>query len=310
MAQKPKQLGRGLAALMGESTPTDMQDLDKIRSQKPVPVEHLHPGKYQPRRIINLEHIDELAASIRDKGIIQPIVVRRHPEKPSEYEIIAGERRWRAAQRAELHEVPIIIKEFTDQEALEVGLIENLQRQDLSPLEEAEGYQRLMDEFGHTQEIMAESIGKSRSHVANMVRLIALPDAVKSMLDDGHLSAGHARALLMAKDVITLAENVVARGLNVRETEKLIKLQSEPKKRALRASSAKDSDTKALEVSLRDRLGLGVSINTKGKSGSLTISYGNLDQLDELISILIKNPVGLPNKEDESSVVLKRPIER
>ena len=309
MAQKPKQLGRGLAALMGESTPMDMQDLDKIRSQKPVPVEHLHPGKYQPRRIIDLEHIDELAASIRDKGIIQPIVVRRHPEIPSEFEIIAGERRWRAAQRAELHEVPIVIKEFTDQEALEVGLIENLQRQDLSPLEEAEGYQRLMDEFGHTQEIMAESIGKSRSHVANMIRLIALPEAVKSMLDDGRLSAGHARALLMAKDVITLAENVVARGLNVRDTENLIKLQSEPKKPVHRASSSKDSDTKALEVSLRDRLGLGVSINSKGKSGSLTISYGNLDQLDELISILIKNPVGLPDKEDEVSVDLKRSMD-
>ena len=296
MAQKPKQLGRGLAALMGESTTTSMQELDTSRSYKTVPVEHLNPGKYQPRRIINLDNIEELASSIRDKGIIQPIVVRRHTVKTSEYEIIAGERRWRAAQRAELHEVPIIIKEFTDQEALEVGLVENLQRQDLSPLEEAEGYQRLMEEFGHTQEVMANNIGKSRSHVANMIRLIALPSSIKNMLDDGRLSAGHARALLMAEDPVILAENIVTRGLNVRDTEKLIKLQSEPKKSALRPSLEKDSDTKALELTLRDRLGLGVLIKSKGKSGTLTISYGNLDQLDELISILARNPVGLTNK--------------
>jgi ParB family chromosome partitioning protein len=293
MAQKPKQLGRGLAALMGESVATDMQELDKDRAYKLVPVEYLSPGKYQPRRIIDLDHIEELASSIRDKGLLQPIIVRKHPVKISEYEIIAGERRWRAAQRAELHEVPVIIKKFTDLEALEVGLIENLQRQDLSPLEEAEGYQRLMEEFGHTQEVMANSIGKSRSHVANMVRLIALPGEIKTMLDDGRLSAGHARALLMAENPIILAENIVTRGLNVRDTEKLIKMQLEPKKSTLRVRLEKDADTKALEVTLRDRLGLGVLIKPKGKSGTLTISYGNLDQLDELISILAKNPVGL-----------------
>ena len=296
MVQKPKQLGRGLAALMGESITTDTQELDKDSSYKLVPIEYLNPGKYQPRRIIDIDHIEELASSIRDKGIIQPIVVRKHPVKKAEYEIIAGERRWRAAQRAELHEVPIIIKEFTDQEALEVGLVENLQRQDLSPLEEAEGYQRLMEEFGHTQEIMANNIGKSRSHVANMVRLIALPSTIKVMLDDGQLSAGHARALLMAKDPLILAENIVARGLNVRDTEKLIKLQSKTKKLNLNVNLAKDADTKALEMTLRDRLGLGVLIKPKGKSGTLTITYSNLDQLDELISILVKNPVGLKNK--------------
>jgi ParB family chromosome partitioning protein len=296
MAPKPKQLGRGLAALMGESTATDMQELNKSHSFKSVPVENLSPGKYQPRRIIDIDHIEELASSIRDKGILQPIIVRQHPDKISEYEIIAGERRWRAAQRAELHEVPIIIKEFTDQEALEVGLIENLQRQDLSPLEEADGYQRLMEEFGHTQEVMANNIGKSRSHVANMVRLIALPNAIKKMLDDGQLSAGHARALLMAKDPIILAENIVTRGLNVRDTERLIKLQLEPKKEARNNNKAKDSDTKALENTLRDRLGLNVLIKAKGKSGTLTISYGNLDQLDELISILARRPVNLTNK--------------
>ena len=296
MASKPKQLGRGLAALMGKSTTTDMQELNKSHSFKSVPVESLSPGKYQPRRIIDLDHIEELASSIRDKGILQPIIVRKHSDKISEYEIIAGERRWRAAQRAELHEVPIIIKEFTDQEALEVGLIENLQRQDLSPLEEADGYQRLMEEFGYTQEVMANNIGKSRSHVANMVRLIALPDAIKKMLDDGQLSAGHARALLMAEDPIILAENIVARGLNVRDTEKLIKLQLEPKKEARNNNKEKGSDTKALETTLRDRLGLNVLIKAKGKSGTLTISYGSLDQLDELISILARNPVNLTNK--------------
>ncbi|NQW01510.1 MAG: ParB/RepB/Spo0J family partition protein [Rhodospirillales bacterium] len=286
MAQKPNQLGRGLAALLGESNGADLQDLDKVRALKPVPIAHLHPGKYQPRRIINMDHIDELAASIRDKGIIQPIVVRRHPDKPSEYEIIAGERRWRAAQRAELHEVPIVVKEFSDVEALEVALIENLQRQDLSPLEEAEGYQRLIEEFGHTQEVMARSIGKSRSHVANMVRLIALPREIKDMLDDGRLSAGHARALLAAEDPVTLAENIVARGLNVRETEQLVKARNQPARPRKSPNSTKDADTVALERSLTNQLGLGVTIESKGKGGKLTISFGNLDQLDELIAIL------------------------
>ena len=288
MAQKPTQLGRGLAALLGENEDQEYQELDKVRSHKSVPVEHLHPGKYQPRRIVDTDHIDELAASIRDKGIIQPIVVRRHPDIKAEYEIIAGERRWRAAQRAELHEVPVIIKEFSDREALEVGLIENLQRQDLSPLEEAEGYQRLMDEFGHTQEVMAKGIGKSRSHVANMVRLIGLPGPVKAMVDDGRLSAGHARALLMAEDPITLAENIVARGLNVRDTEKIIKLQSDPAtaKKSPTSKVPKDADTVALEHRIINQLGLAVDIKQQGEGGKVTITYKDLDQLDELVEIL------------------------
>ena len=288
MAQKPKQLGRGLAALLGENEDQEYQELDQVRSHKSVPIEQLHPGKYQPRRIINNENIEELAASIRDKGIIQPIVVRRHPDIKSEYEIIAGERRWRAAQKAEIDDVPVIIKEFTDQEALEVGLIENLQRQDLSPMEEAEGYQRLMDEFGHTQEVMAKGIGKSRSHVANMVRLIALPTEVKDMLDDGRLSAGHARALLMADDPVTLAENIVVRGLNVRDTEKLIKLQKDggSGKKPGSASNAKDADTVALEHRIINQLGLAVDVKQKGEGGKLTITYKTLDQLDQLIELL------------------------
>jgi ParB family transcriptional regulator, chromosome partitioning protein len=279
-AQKPKQLGRGLAALLGDPE-KDLPELDQIRATKPVPIEFLRPGKYQPRRIMNSDHIEELADSIRDKGIIQPIIVRRHPDDPKLYEIIAGERRWRAGQVAKLHEVPIIIKDFNDLETLEVALIENLQRQDLSPLEEAEGYQRLMDEFGHTQEIMAKGIGKSRSHVANMVRLLSLPEDVKTMIDDGQLSAGHARALIGAVDESALARLVVSEGLNVRETERLCK-DVVPTRSSSRPP-AKDSDTIALERDLTNILGLNVSIASKGQSGALTLKYKTLDQLEDVL---------------------------
>jgi len=278
--QKPKQLGRGLAALLG--TPEiDPAVVDQNYAAKPVPIEFLHPGKYQPRRIIDDAHIDELANSIRDKGIIQPIIVRRHPDGSKAYEIIAGERRWRAAQVAQLHEVPIVVKDFDDMQTLEVALIENLQRQDLSPLEEAEGYQRLMDEFGHTQDVLAKGIAKSRSHVANMVRLLTLPDDVKTMIDAGQLSAGHARALIGAPELSDLARHIVAAGLNVRETEKLVK-KGVPKK-PTSAAKIKDSDTIALERDLTNRLGLDVSITSTGQSGSLTLKYKSLDQLDEVL---------------------------
>ena len=275
--QKPKQLGRGLAALLGDPE-KDLPELDQIRTAKPVPVEFLRPGKYQPRRIMDSEHIEELAESIRDKGIIQTIIVRRHPDEPQAYEIIAGERRWRAAQVARLHEVPIIVKDFDDKETLEVALIENLQRQDLSPLEEAEGYQRLMDEFGHTQEVLAKGIAKSRSHVANMVRLLTLPDDVKTLIDEGKLSAGHARALIGAFDVSALAHHVVSAGLNVRETEKLTKIDT-PRP----PSPVKDADTIALERNLTNILGLNVSISSRGQGGSLTLKYKTLDQLEDVL---------------------------
>ena len=278
-AQKPKQLGRGLAALLGDPE-KDLPELDQIRTAKPVPVEFLRPGKYQPRRIMDADHIEELAESIRDKGIIQPIIVRRHPDEPQAYEIIAGERRWRAAQVARLHEVPIIVKDFDDLETLEVALIENLQRQDLSPLEEAEGYQRLMDEFGHTQEVLAKGIAKSRSHVANMVRLLTLPDDVKLLIDEGKLSAGHARALIGADDVSALARHVVSLGLNVRETEKLVKTGA-PRKPS--SPPVKDADTVALERNLTNILGLNVSISPRGQSGSLTLKYKTLDQLEDVL---------------------------
>jgi len=278
-AHKSKQLGRGLAALLGDPE-KDLPELDQIRTSKPVPIEFLRPGKYQPRRIMDSEHIEELADSIRDKGIIQPIIVRRHPDEAQAYEIIAGERRWRAAQVARLHEVPIIVKNFDDKETLEVALIENLQRQDLSPLEEAEGYQRLMDEFGHTQEILAKGIAKSRSHVANMVRLLTLPDDVKALIDAGKLSAGHARALIGAFDVSALARHVVSAGLNVRETEKLTKAGA-PKNRP--PAATKDADTVAIERNLTNILGLNVSITPRGQSGSLTLKYQSLDQLEDVL---------------------------
>jgi ParB family chromosome partitioning protein len=282
-AQKTKQLGRGLAALLG--TPdSDQPDIDQHQAGKPVPIEFLRPGKYQPRRIMETGHIDELAASIRDKGIIQPIIVRSHPDDPKFYEIIAGERRWRAAQVAGLHDVPVVVKDFDDQEALEVALIENLQRQDLSPLEEAEGYQRLMDEFGHTQEVLARGIAKSRSHVANMVRLLSLPGSVKTLIDDGLLSAGHARALIGAPDPLSLAKQIVSGGLNVRQAEKLVKGDGSKKTRS--NPPVKDSDTIALERDLSNILGLGVSISSTGQSGSLVLKYKTLDQLEEVLKRL------------------------
>ncbi len=282
-AQKPKQLGRGLAALLGTQE-NKQSDSTQHSGAKPVPVEQLRPGKYQPRRIMDDEHISELATSIKDKGIIQPIIVRTHPDDPKYYEIIAGERRWRAAQIAKLHEVPIVIREFDDQETLEVALIENLQRQDLSPLEEAEGYQRLMDEFGHTQEVLANGIAKSRSHVANMVRLLTLPQDVKTLIDEGVLSAGHARALIGTPDPSMLAKQIVTGGLNVRQVEKLVKKGSA--KNVSARIIPKDSDTVALERALTNILGLNVSIASNGQAGSLTLKYKDLDQLDDVLKLL------------------------
>jgi len=282
-AKKAKKLGRGLAALLGDQA-EDYQALDKVRSTKQVSIEYLKPGRYQPRRLMDDGPIAELAASIKDKGIIQPIVVRRHPDDAAHFEIIAGERRWRAAQVAQLHEVPILVREFTDQEALEVALVENLQRQDLSPLEEAEAYQRLMDEFGHTQEELSQGIGKSRSHIANTIRLLGLPDEIKAMLDDGRLTAGHARAILVSDDAVGLARKVVAKNLNVRETERLAK--SGPAKTAPSKSSTKDADTLALERDLTNLMGVRVTISTKGQGGTLALTYKTLDQLDEILGRL------------------------
>lgn len=280
--QKRKSLGRGLNALLGDDKTSRPDTASESSGTQVAPIELLHPGKYQPRHVMDKAAIDELAASIAEKGVLQPLLVRPHPDRSGQYEIIAGERRWRAAQQAKLHEIPIVLREFSDVEALEVGLIENLQRQDLSPIEEAEGYQRLLDEFSHTQEKLADVVGKSRSHVANTLRLLGLPEGVRSLVENGSLSAGHARALIGMDDPVSLARKIVKEGLSVRQTEKLARAASEPK-----ASSAskpvKDPDTVALEQSLSGMLGLRVNIQSGKSGGSLTIHYKTLDQLDGVL---------------------------
>ncbi|PWC32269.1 ParB/RepB/Spo0J family partition protein [Azospirillum sp. TSO35-2] len=282
-------LGRGLSALFGEST-EDYSALDKVRQSKQVPIEFVHPGKYQPRHRFDEEALQGLVESIRDKGILQPLLVRRDAEDSNSYELIAGERRWRAAQIAGLHEVPVVIRDLSDREALEIALIENIQRQDLTPLEEAEGYRRLMEEFEHTQEDLARAVGKSRSHVANMMRLLALPDPVKTMVQDGALTAGHARALLTAPDPVSVAREVVTRGLNVRQTEDLMRGDAPKAKKGNGAAggsgaapSVKDVDLINLEEEISARIGLKVAINPQGQRGTITIHYQTLDQLDDVL---------------------------
>lgn len=320
-ANKPRQsLGRGLDALFGdaaEEAPVNMEPTAKAAASPSsaapgvsaapasaaltkglteLPVEHMAPSRFQPRRVFDDKQIDELASSIKDKGVLQPLLVRAAPD--GTYEIIAGERRWRAAQRAKVYQVPVIIKEFTDLEVLEVALVENLQRADLTPLEEAEGYQRLLDEFGHTQEALAEALGKSRAHIANMIRLLSLPDGVKQLLDEGKLSMGHARALIGAEGASALAREIVSKGLSVRQVEKLVKKHGKsgrPRKATLvQAAQPKDADTRALEVRLEEALGLKVDISFNGKSGVLALSYSDLEQLDDLISRLTKQKPSRP----------------
>jgi len=287
---RPRQLGRGLSALLGEDA-ADYAALDQVRATKTVPIASLKPGRYQPRRRFAEEEIESLADSIRERGILQPLLVRRDPNDASTYEIVAGERRWRAAQIAQIHEVPVIIKDLTDSGALEVALIENIQRQDLNPLEEGAGYNRLIDEFGYTQEALGKIVGKSRSHVANTLRLLNLPALVRKLVEDGTLSAGHARALLNAEDPEGLARKVVSKGLNVRQTEKLVQRGREPGAAAAPAPS-RDADTIALERDLSNLLGLKVSVKFKAGGGELTIHYTSLDQLDEVLRRLSQSQTG------------------
>lgn len=284
---KRRQLGRGLSALLGEES-EDYAELDRLRLSKTVPVEFLQPSRFQPRRRFDEEEIRGLVDSIRANGILQPILVRRITDQPDRFEIIAGERRWRAAQAAKLHEVPVIIKDLSDGDALEIALVENLQRQNLTPLEEAEAYRRLMEEFSHTQEDLARALGKSRSHIANTLRLLGLPEPVRTLLDEGKLTAGHGRALLAAADPARLAEQVVSKGLNVRQTETL----AQGKKRAPRpaAHAEKDADTIALENEVSNLLGLKVAINHHPAGGTVTIRYQTLEQLDEILRRLSHVP--------------------
>jgi ParB family chromosome partitioning protein len=276
-------LGRGLAALIGD-VGTETSVHERPRGQRKVPTGALRPNARNPRRIFANAEIDELAASLRERGIIQPIVARPIRGAPDAYEIIAGERRWRAAQRAGLHEVPVVIVEASDEEALQLAIIENVQRTDLNPLEEAEGYRALIRDFSHSQDDVARMIGKSRSHVANTLRLQTLPDPVKEHIQSGRLSAGHARALVGHHDAERLAEEIVARGLNVREVEALARetVHRGGASAGKTAVKRKAADTVALEKRLSDALGLVVSIDHRGEKGVVSIRYRNLEQLDDL----------------------------
>jgi len=284
---RPKRapLGRGLAALFGE---TGTRPLAEFGGARTVPIESIRPSPFQPRRHFGEEELEGLAQSIRDKGIVQPLLVRPAENvvngSGTDFELIAGERRWRAAQRAGLHEVPVVVRALGDAEALEIALVENLQREDLSPLEEAEAYSRLMQEFGRSQAVLAEAVGKSRSHVANTLRLLSLPAPVRRQLEDGALSAGHARALLAASDPASMAGEVVRRGLNVRATEALVRRRAaEPPRRP---TKPRDADTVALEAELATALGLRITLSPKRRGGSLTLHYSSLDQLDRVLALL------------------------
>ncbi|KAF0137103.1 MAG: chromosome partitioning protein ParB family [Rhodospirillaceae bacterium] len=276
---KAQRLGRGLSSLLGDDA---IIALPKEATHE-ASIDSLHPGRFQPRHHFDEAAIASLVDSIRQRGILQPILVRPLAEQDGHYEIIAGERRWRAAQQAQLHEVPIVIRTLSDREALEVALVENLQRQDLSPLEEAEGYNRLIEEFHHTQEELAQAISKSRSHVANMMRLLALPDLIKTMLDQGALSAGHARALLGAREPVKLARTIVTRGLNVRQVERLVQKEGGKAARKHTSPPSRDADLVALERDVSHCLGFKVRISFSGQGGTLTIHYNTLEQLDDIL---------------------------
>jgi ParB family chromosome partitioning protein len=283
-------LGRGLAALIGDvgqESPTE-----RPRPQRRLAIGALRPNARNPRRVFAAAELEELTASLRERGIIQPIVVRPLRGVPDNYEIIAGERRWRAAQRAGLHEVPVVVIEATDAEALQLAIIENVQRADLNPLEEADGYRALMDEFHNSQEEIAKTVGKSRSYIANTLRLLKLPDAVKGYIQEGKLTAGHARMLIGEANAEELAADIVARGLNVREVESMARERAHKSgkkqtggKRA-RGASEKDADTLALERRLSDATGFVVTINDREGAGTLSIRYETLEQLDDIIARL------------------------
>lgn len=291
--QRQRGLGRGLSALMADVS--DQADSTEVKSRQPdmmVPIEQVVANPDQPRRRFDAALLDDLAASIREKGIIQPLIVRR---KGDGYEIVAGERRWRAAQKANLHQIPVVIRDFDDTEVLEIAIIENIQRADLNPVEEAAGYVQLMNKFGHTQEKLAEALGKSRSHIANTMRLMQLPEIVQGYVTEGKLSAGHARTLITASDPVALAKKVISGDLSVRATEQLVRKSADAglnggvtSGRSRRSGSEKSADTRALEDDLSANLGMKVSVDHKegSEGGSITVTYSSLDDLDELCRLL------------------------
>ncbi|MBK6465566.1 MAG: ParB/RepB/Spo0J family partition protein [Rhodobacter sp.] len=295
MEKKPekKGLGRGLSALMSDVNLGPASESAPRRADARLAVEKLRPNPMQPRKDFAPDALQALADSIRQKGVIQPLIVR--PLSGGEYEIVAGERRWRAAQMARSHDVPVVIRDLDDTEVLEIAIIENIQREDLNAIEEAQGLRQLMDRFGHTQEKIAEALSKSRSHVANLLRLLALPASVQQMVRDSVLTAGHARALIGSSDPEALAQTVVGRGLSVRETEKLVREAGEGKRTVEKGSDKagnKDSDTRALEADLSAHLGMAVQIDmASGEAGMLSVRFKTLDDLDRLCQALSAVPV-------------------
>ncbi len=286
---KNKGLGRGLSALMSDIQPAESASDRTVASPDQfLPIEQIKANPNQPRRTFDDDKLSELADSVRERGILQPIIVRPDPTAEGSYQIVAGERRWRAAQLAQLHEVPVLIRDFTDTEVLEVAIIENIQRSDLNAVDEAAGYRSLMDQFGHTQEQMASVLGKSRSHIANMLRLLNLPEDVQTLLSDGRLSAGHARTLVGHENASALAREIVSKGLSVRDAEKLTKAPSRPQKKPTVPREEKDADTVQIERDLSAQLGLKVNIDHQAGSdgGKLTLTYKSLDQLDDLLQLL------------------------
>jgi ParB family chromosome partitioning protein len=291
-------LGRGLSALLGDqdtNSPKTGAEAAEARGTEPMrgleqPIELLVRNPDQPRRTFVESDIDELAASIREKGILQPILVRPAPGQAGHYQIVAGERRWRAAQKAGLHTVPVIIRELDDLDVLEIGIIENVQRADLNPIEEARGYKVLQDRFGRTQDALAQVVGKSRPHIANTLRLLALPEGVQDHVLHGRLSAGHARALITSENADALAEEVIAKGLSVRQTEALVREEQAGSKAAPspKARPQQNADTLSLEQDLQEALGLNVRLDDRGGKGELRLSYASLEQLDELCRKLMK----------------------
>lgn len=284
--RKKTGLGRGLSALMADVTTevrSEAVEASRILDQH-IAIDKIYPNPDQPRRMFVQDDLEDLAASIREKGIIQPLILRNNPNKSGSYEIVAGERRWRAAQIAQLHEVPAIIRDYTDTETLEIAIIENIQRSDLNSIEEAAGYRELMDRFGHTQEKLAGALGKSRSHIANLLRLLSLPESVQNLLRENKLTAGHARTLITANNPEGLAKIIINRGLSVRDAEKLVKQEGIQKVSKPSKKVVKDADTRQLEDDLSASLKMKVSINhkPKGQSGTVTISYKDFDDLDKI----------------------------
>ncbi len=288
MNERPARLGRGLAALIGDMAPIEAPRVAESGGIKRLPVDFVIANRANPRRTFDDSQLEELTNSIREKGVMQPLLVRPS-EDPNIFELIAGERRWRAAQRAGLHEVPVIIRDVDDKEALELAIIENVQRADLNPVEEAMGYDQLMDQFGYTQNDLAQVIGKSRSHVANTLRLMKLPDDVRTMLASGNLTAGHARTLITAEDPSALARRIVGEGLSVRQAEAMHQENGGARKKTASAPAPKDADTQALEKRLSDALGLSVSISHHDKGGRMEIRYKTLEQLDGVCQRLTSN---------------------